>query len=95
VILMRPRMLEEATVVAAGGEPKGLVRDPEENRCVMLPIIGRDRFIAGYSLQDVAEGKVPGTLYSRDFIFQAGQPAEITQAYREAMGMDLHVARSQ
>ncbi len=88
VILMRRRMLEEAKVVAAGGEPKGLIRDSEKNRCVMLPIIDRDRFIAGYSLADVAEGRLPRTLYPPNFIFQAGQPEEIAQAYRQAMGMD-------
>jgi hypothetical protein len=53
-----------------------------------LPIIGRERFIAGYSLEDVKEGKVPAILYPPSFIFQAGQPDEITQSYRRAMGMD-------
>jgi hypothetical protein len=31
---------------------------------------------------------VPAILYPPSFIFQAGQPEEITQAYRKAMGMD-------
>jgi 5,5'-dehydrodivanillate O-demethylase oxygenase subunit len=88
VILMRQRMLEEARLVRQGGEPMGLVRDPERNRCIELPIIGRDWYLSGYSLRDVAEGRLAGIRYPREFVFQAGQPAEVTQAYRRAMGMD-------
>jgi len=94
VILMRRRLLEEAEAVASGGEPKGLIRDPEANNVVMLPIIGRDRFLAGYSLADVREGKVPAILYPPSFVFQAGQPDEILQAYRRAMGMEEMVEAS-
>jgi len=88
IIMMRRRLLEEAEKVAAGGEPKALVRDPKLAERVTLPIIDRDRYIVGYSLQDVREGKVPAVLYPPSFIFQAGQPEEIAAAYREAMGMD-------
>jgi 5,5'-dehydrodivanillate O-demethylase len=88
VILMRKRMLEEAEVVKNGGEPKSVIRDPLAARRVPLPIVGRDFFIAGYSLQDVAEGRTGGPRYPRSFGFQQGQPEEITRAYRAAMGMD-------
>jgi 5,5'-dehydrodivanillate O-demethylase len=88
VILMRRRLLDEAKVVAAGGEPKGLVRDPEQNECVRLPIIDRERFVAGYSLIDVKEGRLPPSVCPPSFIFQAGQPDAIGKAYRAAMGFD-------
>ena len=88
VILMRRRLLEEAKTVSEGGEPKGLIRDPAQNDCVRLPIIDRERFVVGYSLEDVREGRVPPSIYARSFIFQAGQPEEITRAYHAAMGMD-------
>ncbi len=88
VILMRRRLLDEAKVVAAGSEPKGLIRDPEQNACVQLPIIDRERFTVGYSLEDVREGRVPPNVCPQSFIFQAGQPPEITRAYRAAMGLD-------
>ena len=85
IILMRKRMLEEAEKVKRdGGDPKGTIRDPKTARFVQLPIIGRDFFLAGYSLRDVAEGRAGGVRYPRHFIFQAGQPEAITQAYREA-----------
>jgi 5,5'-dehydrodivanillate O-demethylase len=80
-------MLEEAEKVRAGGEPKSIIRDPAAARFVQLPIVNRDFFLAGYSLRDVADGN-NAFRYPKQFIFQAGQPAEITQAYREAMGMD-------
>ena len=35
----------------------------------------------------VADGN-SGFRYPKNFIFQAGQPSEITQAYRDAMGMN-------
>lgn len=41
VILMRKRMLEEAQVVANGGEPKAIIRDPEQNRKLYLPRVER------------------------------------------------------
>ena len=36
-------------------------------------------------MRDVANGSP--FRYPKNFIFQAGQPAQITQAYRDAMGM--------
>ncbi|ETW97934.1 MAG: phthalate 4,5-dioxygenase [Candidatus Entotheonella gemina] len=41
VILMRKRMLEEAQIVANGGEPKAVIRDPEQNRKLYLPRVER------------------------------------------------------
>jgi 5,5'-dehydrodivanillate O-demethylase oxygenase subunit len=90
VILMRKRMLEEAERVAAGAEPKALIRDPEQNTCVRLPIIGRDRFVKGYPQADIDQrpGGTRGLSLGRDFVFQSGQPAEIRAAYRRAMGLE-------
>ncbi len=91
IILMRRRLLEEAEVVAAGGEPKGLIRDPAQNCCVRLPIIGRDRLLKGYSLADVPTAGAPllgASVFPKEFVFQAGQPPEIRQAYWRAMGRE-------
>jgi 5,5'-dehydrodivanillate O-demethylase len=89
VIMMRRRMLEEAEVVARGGEPKALIRDPEKNVCVQLPIMGRDVFVKGYSRADgtLPQLGTPGVRRGHDFVFQAGQPEEIRLAYRRAMGL--------
>src|SRR5262249_56473397 len=79
VILMRKRMLEQAELVARGGEPKGLIRDAERNVCVRLPIIGREHFVNGYAAADLEKRRerTPGFAISRDFPFLAGQPEEI------------------
>jgi hypothetical protein len=42
---MRKRMLEQAELLARGGEPKAVIRDPAKNACVKLPIIGRVHFV--------------------------------------------------
>jgi 5,5'-dehydrodivanillate O-demethylase len=89
IILMRRRLLEEAEKVKQGLEPKAVVRDPAANKLIELPIVNHDYFVAGYSLQDVRDGRVNGLEYARDFPFQVGQPEAIKQAYQEAMGMHL------
>ena len=43
IIMMRRRMLEEARVVADGGEPKCVYRDPENDKMLYLPRQGRAR----------------------------------------------------
>ncbi len=40
VILMRRKMLEQAEVVADGGDPKGVIRDAEKNHKLHLPRVG-------------------------------------------------------
>ena len=91
--MMRRRMLEEAEVVARGGEPKALIRDPEKNDCVRLPIMGRDVFVKGYSRGALPPLGTPGVRRSHEFVFQAGQPEEIRLAYRRAMGLPIDPAR--
>jgi 5,5'-dehydrodivanillate O-demethylase len=94
VIMMRRKLVEEAEAVTRGGEPKALIRDPEKNHCVRLPIIGRESFVNGYSRADAdrRRERTPGLVLSEDFIFQAGQPLEIRKAYRRAMGLDVEPA---
>ena len=45
IIMMRQRFFQDLDTVAGGGEPKAIVRDPEVNRCIELPIIGRRHFV--------------------------------------------------
>ena len=45
VVMMRRKLLEQAEVVARGGEPMAVIRDAALNRCVPLPIIDRDRWV--------------------------------------------------
>jgi 5,5'-dehydrodivanillate O-demethylase len=73
VILLRRRMLEEAAVVARGGEPKAVVRDPAKNHKLALPRVLQGR------------GAPPGREAGpRPMVFHAGQPREIAEEFRRA-----------
>ena len=90
VVLMRRKMLAEAEVVARGGEPKGVVRDPEANRCIRLPSVGRERYLKGAPRGQLYHdaSRTPGPVLPEGFVYLAGQPEEIRIAHRKAMGLD-------
>ena len=90
IIMMRRKMLEQAEAVAGGAEPKALVRDAAKNRCITLPIIGRERFVNGSPRHQLFReaSSTPGPVLPEGFVFLAGQPEEIRMAYRRAMGLD-------
>jgi len=67
VLMLRKRMFEQLEVVRAGGEPKGVIRDPARNRRVHLPLIGEDA-------PPPAPDEGP-----RPFPFLAGQPPEVAE----------------
>jgi 5,5'-dehydrodivanillate O-demethylase len=69
VILFRKRMLEEAAVVARGGEPKAIIRDPEKNVKIVLPRIRQGR--------GAPMGVTPDR--PRPMLWHAGQPREIAE----------------
>jgi 5,5'-dehydrodivanillate O-demethylase len=89
VALMRKKLLEQAEVVARGGEPMAVVRDPALNRCIPLPIIDRERWVKGYPRDKMFSEiqKTPGPVLPEGFVFQAGQPDEVRDAFRKAMGL--------
>jgi 5,5'-dehydrodivanillate O-demethylase len=74
VILLRRRMLEEAAVVARGGDPKAVIRDPAVNDRIPLPRVRRG---AGAPIGASGDGPRP-------MIFHAGQPPEIAEEYARA-----------
>jgi hypothetical protein len=57
---------------------------------VRLPIIGREHFVGGYSQADgdKRRERTPGLAQRQDFPFLTGQPEEVRQAFRRAMGLD-------
>jgi len=89
VIMMRRRILEDAERVARGEEPKAVIRDAEKNRCLRLPIIGRDFFVNGSSQveSEISRQRTPGLPLRKEFPFLTGQPEEVRAAYRRAMGL--------
>jgi 5,5'-dehydrodivanillate O-demethylase len=89
VAMMRRKLVEQMEVVARGGEPMAVIRDATLNRCITLPIIDRERFVKGFPKTKIASEiqKTPGPVLPEGFVFQAGQPADVTLAYRRAMGL--------
>ncbi len=69
IILFRQRMLEEAAIVARGGEPKAVLRDPAKNVTIALPRIRLGR--------GAPMGVTPGR--PRPMLWLAGQPREIAE----------------
>ena len=40
-------------VVAKGGDPKAIIRDPKVNQCVQLPIAAREELVEGLSMEQI------------------------------------------
>jgi 5,5'-dehydrodivanillate O-demethylase oxygenase subunit len=90
VVMMRRRFFDDLEVMKKGGDPKAILRDLAENQCVELPLIGGDVLREGLAREQLAAAPRLAALATPDrYIFQAGQPAEIRQAYEEAMGIKM------
>ena len=82
IIMMRKKMLEQAQVVADGGEPKAVIRDPEKNKMLYLPRQGRNRRIATPPVPGGANAGAAARLFGADgkaprTQHRAGQPQSI------------------
>jgi 5,5'-dehydrodivanillate O-demethylase oxygenase subunit len=89
IIMMRQRFFQQLDAVAAGEEPKATIRDPAVNRCVPLPIIGRQQLTEGVTRAEMEAGGRRGeAVPRRDFPFLCGQPEQIRRDYEAAMGFN-------
>ncbi len=86
VIMMRKRFLDDLERIARDEDPKAIVRDPEINRRIDLPIFDRTYMIDGPTRQQAEDPDHPRANSTQRFIFQAGQPEDVRKAYVEAMG---------
>jgi 5,5'-dehydrodivanillate O-demethylase len=69
IIMFRKNLFEQARIVAAGGDPQGVLRDPEKNRRITLPGARK-----GYGLR--GEG-LPGMTGEEDVMYRAFLPFEV------------------
>src|SRR5436190_20473676 len=85
IVLIRRRFLNDIETIKDGRDPKGIVRDPEKNHAITLPVAERKNFIEGFSRAEIMRDP-----FSRrnlqGYIFQTGQPAEVREAFLAAMG---------
>ena len=87
ITMIRKKFFEELDTVAAGADPKGVLRDPDRNHKVELPLAFREILTGGMPLAELKAHPIFGR-HLHDYVFQAGQPEPVARAYREAMGLD-------
>ena len=83
VILVRKRFLDDLERVERGEDPKAIVRDPQANRSIELPVANRELLIGGLPRAEFMAHPILG---ARRYPFQAGQPDDVRAAYDAAMG---------
>jgi 5,5'-dehydrodivanillate O-demethylase len=80
IIMIRKRLIDDTKVIADGGDPKAVLRDPAKNQRIWLP-----RFQTGNVSTNVTGSARAAARSTRNangprpFTFLAGQPPEITQ----------------
>ena len=92
--MLRRRFFAEMKALAAGQEPKGLIRDPQKNVKVELPIATRatcEALTVGMPRAQLAKDPV-WTRHANEFIFAFGQPDAVHRAQAEAMGVGVEAA---
>jgi 5,5'-dehydrodivanillate O-demethylase len=66
-----------------------LIRDPHRNESVSLPIVDRERYLAGMTLAELDATPGHNQVTPRNYPYQYGQPEDIRRAYEEAMGFKM------
>lgn len=84
--MLRKQLMADMDAVDAGQDPKGVIRDPEVAKLVVLPVADRDHLTEGLPLAEYRAHPIMGKHLER-FLFQAGQPPEVWDAFVTAMGM--------
>jgi hypothetical protein len=73
-----------------GNDPKAVFRDPELNRGVKLPVVGRDLLLNGLSLDQIAANPArAGNVTPGSYVFQFGQPESVRRAMQDALGREI------
>jgi len=80
ITMIRRRFLRDLETIAAGGDPKAVIRDPEIAKDVALPVADREGNLDGQGRR-TPPGAVPR------FPFQTGMPAAVKAEFDRAMGV--------
>ena len=83
---IRKRFFDDLATLAAGGEVKGLIRDPQRNVRVPLPMMDRAQVLQAPTRAEIMNSPRLKFMYTT-FVFQAGQPEWVRQEFSEAMGL--------
>ncbi len=74
--------------IAAGGEAKGTIRDPEKNVRVVLPMMDKAQTLTAPSMDEIRNHPRLKLFYTT-YIFQAGQPEHVRKEFSEVMGLEV------
>jgi 5,5'-dehydrodivanillate O-demethylase len=88
IVMMRRRFFEELDGLAAGAEPKGLIRDAARNVRVELPVANNDTTLRGRTTEQIMQ-EPRRRVHLTSFILQAGQPEAVRRQMSMAMGVNV------
>jgi 5,5'-dehydrodivanillate O-demethylase len=89
IVMMRKRFLSDLDVVAAGGDPKAIVRDPVLNRCIDLPVVDRETLTNGMTRDELRRWQAGrNKTYGDDFPHLYGQPEAVHREFLAVMGFN-------
>lgn len=86
ISMMRQQFFADLEAIAAGRDPKGVIRDPETAKCIELPNMMREINTEGIPLEDFDKDPILKQRL-REFRHHYGQPPEVRRAFEEAMGI--------
>jgi 5,5'-dehydrodivanillate O-demethylase len=86
IAMLRRQLFDDIDAVAAGRDPKGVLREPASNSRVFLPSDSREFFLKGLPLAEYQRHPKWARLL-RHFIFHAGQPEAVQRAQEAATGV--------
>lgn len=87
IVAIRRRFFEEMETIAAGGEAKGVVRDPARNVRISLPMMDREQVLQAHTINEIMASSRMKLFYTT-YIFQAGQPEAVLRQFADAMGIE-------
>ena len=85
ITMLRRRYFAELQALAAGQEPKGLIRDPQKNVMVELPAATREALTVGMPRAQFAKDPV-WSRHANEFIFAYDQLVAVHRAQAQATG---------
>jgi 5,5'-dehydrodivanillate O-demethylase len=86
ITMMRQRFFAELEAVAAGRDPKGIMRERAAAQSIALPDMGRETNTQGIALEDFEKDPVLRQQL-KGFRHLYGQPPDVRRAFEEAMGI--------
>ena len=86
IVMIRRRFADDLERLSRRQDPKAVIRDPAKNVRVRLPMADRDKRLKGHTREQIqADPRM--RVVSTSYVFQAGQPDWVKQAFSDAMGL--------